>query len=251
MLRSLYLAGTGMMVQRKKMDVLTNNIANAETSGYKSDRLISRSFKDMMIERTGDPYIVRIMSEIGPQNTGVHVDEIYTDFTGGNMEETDLSTDLALQGNGYFVISTPAGECYTRDGSFTVSTEGYLMTADGNPVMGTNGRINVGTGNFAVDSQGNVTVNGTAVGQLRLVSFADQAGLRKIGNNLFINFTNQAVQPATGCTVKQGSLETSNVDIVREMVDMMQISSTYETNQRMVKMIDESLGKAVNDVGRV
>jgi len=80
MLRSLYLAATGMMVQRKKMDVLTNNIANAETTGYKRDRLLSRSFKDMMIERTGDPYIVNILSGVGPQNTGIHIDEIFTYF---------------------------------------------------------------------------------------------------------------------------------------------------------------------------
>lgn len=251
MLRSLYLAATGMMVQRKKMDVLTNNIANVETTGYKKDRLLSRSFRDMMIERTGDPYIVSILTEIGPQNTGIHVDEIYTDFANGSMEETGRLSDLALQGSGYFVVSTAAGERYTRDGSFTVSTDGYLVTADGNPVMGTNGRIKVGTGKFTVDAQGNVTVNGATAGKLRVVSFADEGGLRKIGNNLYINYTNQAVGTAAGCTVKQGFLESSNVDIVREMVDMMEVSRTYETNQRMVKMLDESLGKAVNEVGRL
>lgn len=251
MLRSLYLAATGMMVQRKKLDVLTNNIANAETTGYKRDRLLSRSFKDMMIERTGDPYIVSILSEVGPQNTGVHIDEIYTDFTQGSSEETGRLTDIAIEGRGYFAISTPAGERYTRDGSFNVSTEGYLVTSDGHPVLGTNGLIRVGDGAFSVDSQGNVTAGGAFAGKLRIVAFADEGDLRKIGGNLYINFTNQAVTPATGYTVKQGFLEASNVDIAREMVDMMEVSRTYETNQRMVKMLDESLGKAVNEVGRV
>lgn len=250
MLRSLYLAATGMMVQRKKMDVLTNNIANAETTGYKRDRLLSRSFKDMMIERTGDPYIVNILSGVGPQNTGIHIDEIFTDFLQGSLEQTGRLSDIAIQGDGYFAVSTPAGERYTRDGSFAVSSEGYLVTSDGYPVLGTNGFLRVGSGTFSVDGQGNVTAGGTAVGRIRVVTFADPTGLRKIGDNLYINYSNQA-QVAGAYTVKQGYLEGSNVDIAREMVDMMEVSRSYETNQRMVKMLDESLGKAVNEVGRL
>jgi flagellar basal-body rod protein FlgG len=251
MLRSLYIAGTGMLVQRKKMDVLTNNIANVETTGYKTDTLLSRSFKDILIERMNDPAVINISNSVGPLNTGVHIDEVVVNFTQGNMEETERLTDLAIDGPGFFTVATQDGERYTRDGSFGINNEGYLVTADGYYVQGAGGAINVGLGGFAVDAQGNITVDGTSAGQLKIVNFEDLTGLRKTGNNLYANYTGQAVLQTELGTVRQGSLEASNVDITRQMVDMMEISRTYELNQRMVKMIDESLGKTVNEVGRV
>ncbi len=251
MLRSLYTAATGMLVQRKKMDVITNNITNIETNGYKRDQLISRSFKDMLINRINDPAVVSYSTVIGSQNAGVHIDEVATDFTQGNLEDTGRLSDLALQGPGFFAINTPGGERYTRDGSFSVNSEGYLVTADGNYVMGVSGKIRVGTGKFSVSDQGVVTVNGTPAGKLKIVAFADTAGLRKEGNNLYVNYNTQITAATAGTSVKQGYIEGSNVDIAREMVDMISVSRMYETNQRMVKMLDESLDKAVNEVGRV
>ena len=251
MLRSLYIAATGMLVQRKKMDVITNNITNVETTGYKKDQLLSRSFKDMMIERINDPAVVSYSTYVGGQNTGVHIDEVATDFAQGNMEGTERLSDLAIQGPGFFTVNTAAGERYTRDGSFGVNSEGYLVTADGNYVMGVSGKIRVGKGKFTINEQGVVTVNGTPAGKLKIVTFADTKGLRKEGNNLYSNYNSTIAQTTAQTTVKQGYLEGSNVDIAREMVDMIAVSRTYETNQRMVKMIDESLGKAVNEVGRV
>lgn len=251
MLRSLYIAATGMLVQRKKMDVITNNITNIETTGYKRDQLISRSFKDMLITRINDPAVVNYSTPIGNQNTGVHIDEVSTDFSQGNMEDTGKLTDLALQGPGFFTVSTPGGERYTRDGSFGVNSEGYLVTSDGNYVMGVSGKIRVGTGKFNVSGQGVVTVNGTPAGKLKIVTFADAKGLRKEGNNLYANYNAQTVATTAETSVKQGYLEGSNVDIAREMVDMISVSRLYDTNQRMVKMLDQSLDKAVNEVGRV
>ncbi len=242
MLRSLYIAGTGMLVQRKKMDVITNNITNAETAGYKKDTLLARSFGDLLITRMNDNQY------IGPLNTGVHTDEVITDFTQGNMEQTEMLTDLALQGQGYFTVSTPRGERYTRDGSFAVSSNGYLMTSEGFPVLGNNGPVYVGNGEFGIDEKGNVSVNGKTTDRLRIVSFANPAALRKEGGGLYAGAG--AVRDDT-TTVKQGFIESSNVDIAEEMIKMIEVSRSYDTNQRMVKMIDESLGKAVNDVGRV
>lgn len=246
MLRCLYIAGTGMLVQRKKMDVLTNNITNAETTGFKQDALLSRSFNDMLIARLNDP--TGYSNTIGPQNTGVHGDDVTTDFTQGSMEQTELTTDLALDGQGFFAVSTPKGERYTRDGSFSVSSTGYLTTSEGYPVQGSNGPVYVGMGKFAVEENGNVSVNGNVTDKLKIVSFQNPAALRKEGSNLFSG----AGATADNTTViKQGFLENSNVDIAEQMVKMIEVSRTYETNQRMVKMIDDSLGKAVNDVGRV
>jgi len=251
MIRSLYIASTGMLVQRKKMDVLVNNIVNGETTGYKSGKLLSRSFQEMMIQRINDPAVLNYSNEIGPLGTGIHIDEIITDFEQGPLEETGRAADLAISGDGFFVVATPAGNRYTRDGSFAVSSDGYLVNSDGWPVMGENGRIYVGRGEFSVDAKGNVAVDGQPAGRLQLVTFADPASLRKDGNNLYVNYGGSAVVAAGNAAVSQGFLESSNVDLSESMVDMIEISRTYETNQRIVKMLDESLGKAVNEVGRV
>jgi flagellar basal-body rod protein FlgG len=245
------MAATGMLVQRKKMDVITNNITNVDTTGYKKDQLLSRSFKDMLISKIDDPAVVNYSTAIGSQNTGVHIDEVVTDFSSGSLEETGEMTDLAIQGDGFFTVSTKNGERYTRDGSFSVNSEGYLVTADGNYVLGTSGKIRVGTGKFTVSEQGVVSVNGTPAGKLKIVNFADTAGLRKEGSNLYANYSTSIVSSTGETAVKQGCLEGSNVDIASEMVDMLSVSRMYETNQRMVKMLDESLDKAVNEVGRV
>ena len=116
--------------------------------------------------------------------------------------------------------------------------------------MGENGRIHIGSTKFSVDEQGNVSVDSVLAGKLKVVTFTNPAGMRKEGNNLYSNY-NAGFSQTGQYSVKQGFLEGSNVDIAREMVDMIAVSRTYETNQRMVKMLDESLSKAVNEVGRV
>lgn len=251
MLRSLEIAGTSMLVQRKKMDVITNNITNIETAGFKKDQLLSRSFKDMMIQRINDPNVLYVSNDVGPLNNGIHIDEVRTDFEQGNLEPTERLTDLAIQGSGFFVVSTPNGQRYTRDGSFSVNSQRYLVNNDGHYLMGTNGRVQVGDGGFSVDDQGSVRVSGTNVNKIRLVDFNDPNGLRKEGNNLYYNYTDQNVVTPKETVIKQGFIENSNADVSREMVDMMEVSRTYETNQRMIKMLDESLSKTVNEVGRV
>lgn len=244
MLRSLYIASTGMLAQRKKMNIVTNNIINIDTTGYKKDTLITRSFQDLMIERLNG-------SVIGPQNTGVHVDDVVTSFDQGDLEQTGRLSDLALEGEGFFVVNTADGLRYTRDGAFAVSSEGYLVNADGNYVQGNNGRIYVGSSTFAVNEQGSVIVNGTAVDRLRIVTFADLTGLEKVGSNMFAAGSAGAPQPAADCKVRQGYLEGSNVNMAEEMVTMVELNRAYQVNQRVLTMVDQSLGKTVNEVGRL
>ena len=117
MLRSFYIAGTGMLAQREKMDIVTNNIVNVDTTGYKKDTLITRSFKDMMIQSMNG-------KDIGPLNTGIHVDDVVTSFDQGNLEQTDRLTDVALEGDGFFAVNTAAGIRFTRDGAFAVNSDG-------------------------------------------------------------------------------------------------------------------------------
>lgn len=242
------MAGTGMLLQRRKMEVITNNITNVETTGYKKDYLVSHTFDDVLLERINDTNVMGQTRLVGPLNFGTQVDQKYTDYTSGSFEQTERNTDLALVGDGFFVLQTPAGERYSRAGAFTVNSRGYLTDQDGNYLMGTNGPVYVGGDDFAVDSQGNVTADGQTVNTLRLVTFADPGVLRKQGDNLYYG---AGAQAADTVEVKQGFLENSNVQAAREMVDMITVYRTYETNQKILTMIDETVGKAVNDIGRL
>lgn len=284
MLRGLYTAGTAMLAQSRRMDVITNNIVNVETTGYKSDTLVTQSFRDMMISRLNDPSVYEY-SYVGPHNTGIHIDTIKTHFTQGPLLETQHPLDLAIEGDAFFVVEyTPQilveadaeeradpdyepeyedGETeyrYTRTGSFNVDAEGYLVTPDGYYVQGQDGRILVGTTDFTVAPDGTVTAGGEEVGQLRLVRFEDNGVLRKAGENLYTvsPLTDEDGEPLdilepedATVTVKQGYLEGSNVDAARETVKMMETYRAYEINQKILRIFDDSLGRAVNDIARI
>lgn len=252
MVRGLYTSATGMTVQRGKMDVLTNNIVNAETTGFKSDNLITSSFSQTMLSRINDPNISIIGSEsVGGYNYGTHVDELVTDFSGGTLEETGKKTDLALVGDGFFTVETAGGQVrYTKSGNFTVNSAGYLVTEDGGYVLGENGRINVGSKDFSVSAEGNVTGDTAAPDRLKIVTFNDLGVLRKEGNNLYSVYGNAAPVQATGTTVRQGALEGSNINVSDEMVDMISVYRKYEASQKIVSMTDKSLELTVN-LGRI
>lgn len=244
MIRSLYTAATGMVTQRNAMDVVTNNLANVDTVGYKSDEMISRSFADMMITSINASN-GNSMQAVGALSPGTHIDQIHTSFTQGPMDTTDESTDLAIEGEGFFVVSTPQGNRYTRAGNFSVNADGKLVNSDGYFVLGTNGQITVGGQDFKVDGQGNVTdVAGAPAGTIQVVTFNNTDALTKQGANLYAG--GQPI-PANA-TVNQGMLESSNVDIAREMSNLILVNRAFEANQRMVKMLDESLGKTVNEI---
>ncbi len=249
MIRSFYIAGTAMATQADKLDVLTNNLTNADTTGYKKDKLISRAFSDVLTERLNDPYMMSISNKIGYQNDGTHIDEVVTDFGQSGFDQTARLSDLALEGTGFFVIETPQGNRYTRDGNFFVNAEGDLVTSDGYYLAGENGHIRVGNSEFAIDSHGYVIVNGQTINRVSLATFDDLGALRKDGNNLFT--TNQPVRIPVDIQVKQGFLETSNVDTAEELVRLMEVTRAFSFNQRVLTMMDQSLEKTVNEVGRV
>jgi flagellar basal-body rod protein FlgG len=245
MLRSLYISASGMLAQRRTMDVLANNLANLDTPAFKRDSLMTRSFADVLLSRINDP--AGNNGAIGPLNWGVHPDVISTDFTEGPLESTGRAADMALAGDGFFVVETPQGLRYTRSGNFQVNAAGYLCTPEGYYVRGTNGRIHVGGPDFSVDLAGNIASAGGNY-RLQIVRFNDNTALRKEGNNLF---SGPAVAALSDAEVLQGYLEGSNVDLSTEMVNMITVSRNYEANQRMISMIDGTLQKAVNEVGRV
>lgn len=249
MIRGLYTSASGMITQKQRMDVVTNNLANATTPGFKQDSLISSAYSQIPVAIMENPSSVNSSNIIGAHSYGIHIDEVVTSFESGNFEKTDLKTDLAISGDGFFVTQTPEGNEYTKSGTFAVSEEGLLVTQSGYPVLGENGPINVGGKDFSIDEMGNVSSqNGNY--KLSVVTFEELNGLRKQGNNSYVAFNQEPIQ-AQNYQVKQGFIETSNVDLVKQMVDMIEIQRSFEINQRMVKIQDERLGKAVNDIGRI
>lgn len=238
-----------MFTQQRRMDVVTNNIVNAETLGYKKDTMVTRSFKDLLIDRIRDPNSGN--TRVGPLNTGIYSDEIFTSFVSGPLEQTNRTTDMAIEGDAFFVVETPDGERFTRSGDFYVNAEGYLVTPEGHYVLGDGGRMQVGN-DFSLSPDGTVTnAQGGNAGKLRLETFEDKDVLRKQGHNLFYPYGDTAPAASQNAKVLQGYIENSNVDIGRELVDMIEVTRSYEANQRMARMIDETLAKTVNDVGRL
>lgn len=266
MVKGLYTAYTGMIEEMRRMDVMTNNLANASTTGYKKEGAVNQSFDDELAIKIKDRSEVLPAKRLGEVNLGVKVGETYRDYSQGSFSVTDNPYDLALDGQGFFAIEfrNKTGETsikYTRDGAFTVDQNGYLMTKDGDYVLNSNGARNTvgGEANYVrvnpnqdvtIDRLGNVFQNDVQIAQIGVVDFADYNYLEKYGENLFdVVPGGQIVESNAG--VEQGCLEMSNVNIVTEMVDMITITRAYEANQKIITTIDGTLDKAVNTVGQV
>jgi flagellar basal-body rod protein FlgG len=238
-----------MMTQMQRMDIISNNLANADTVGYKRDHVVSHSFSTEMARRLNDPGI-RMFREnnIGGISPGVFVDDVFTDFSQGVMRQTGGSLDFAISGGGFFVVDRAGEELYTRDGSFTIFN-GMLLTSDGARVQGLNGNITLPHGEIDVDVNGRIFVAGEYIDTLRMVQFTDLHTLRKLEDNL-LRTTEDSEMTAFDGQILQGFLEGSNVNSVSEMVHMITISRAYESNARMISMQDETLQRAVNDIAR-
>ncbi|MCM1497418.1 MAG: flagellar basal-body rod protein FlgF [Clostridium sp.] len=261
MVRGLYTAWTGMVNEQKRLDVISNNMANADTIGYKKQGVTSQSFDDELTLRIHNNNAPSPLNyRIGDMNLGVKIGETYHDMSQGSLRETGNTYDLALSGDGFFTIQTTnkqgvTSTKYTRDGSFTVNTEGYLVTRDGDYVLDTNGqRIQIPGAQTAVDvsfdAVGNVTVNGQRVATLGIAGFANPQALLLYGENMYDATDAAGLQQGTA-TVNQGYLEMSNTNVINEMVSMITITRAYEAGQKMIQTTDATLDKAVNEIGRV
>ena len=191
------------------------------------------------------------LNVIGTMSGGVRFQKIFTDFTAGAIEDTGSAFDLALKGDGFFKIDVDGRTNYTRNGSFTIS-EGYLSDLDGNRVLGINGEIPIPNGEFDVSTDGDVMIDGQFVDSLDIVDITNKEYLRKKGDNLFYMLEGEEAQEAdfNGETL-QGHLEASNMNSVSAMVEMINLLRDFETGQRVIRMQDEMLEKAANEVGRL
>lgn len=260
MVKGLYTAYTGMVNEQHRMDVITNNLANANTNGYKKEGVTSQAFDDMLAYKIKDmsegPGIAK---QLGVNNLGVKIGEGYTDYSQGAVKGTGNEFDLALSGNGFFEVfyNNIEGDTlvkYTRDGSFTMNSQGNLVTHDGDYVRGMNGgRIKLDPLlDFRVDIAGNIMQGDETdpVAQIRIRDFEDYDYLEKFGENYY--------QPVDGYRYKeseakvyQGYLEGSNISVVTEMVNMINIARAYETGQKVIQTYDGSLEIAVNQLGKL
>lgn len=216
----------------RQQEVLANNIANVNTAGFKKERVFQR---DLSSATNGEH------SEIGE----------VTNFEEGSIRETGNPFDLALEGEGFFVVQTESGPAYTRNGHFHIDENSQLAFDGGLSVLGQNGPVSI-KGDFVVSEQGDVIQNGQAVDQLQIVTFEKPYPLVKAGNSLFIApEESRPVDIDTPFQVRQGFLEDSNVNPIEEMVNMMTLYRYMEADQKVMRAQDERLGKAVNDIGNV
>lgn len=264
MLRGLYAAAAGMITETNRTDVIANNLANAATTGYKRDEAVNEQFAPMLVRRVDDnsngnnPTSFRGFTVgdqapvVGELGLGSYTEEIETDHQQGSMETTGNLLDMAISGDGYFVVQTPQGARYTRDGSFYRRTDGALINSQGYPVLDANGQdiILPNTPNLTVGGRGEIWNGQNLVATLGVVQFNDRNAVLKEGSNLYRPQAGAQPQPATG-EVMQGVLERSNVNVAKEMVDLIYNFRVYEAGSKAVVTQDSLLDKAVNDVGRV
>ena len=256
MIRGLYTSSAGMQVEQLRQEAIANNLANLNTAGFKKDMAMIEARQNLGIQRINNPAAKGPLAPtvnvgIGELGTGVLVDRFVKDFEQGNLQQTDNPFDFALHGEGFFTVEGPNGEpLYTRGGNFTRDQEGRLVDNDGRAVLGASGPIVIPDGKLAVGTDGVVHVDGRAIDQLAVVRFDNpDEQLAKVGDTLFRNETGAEALPSEAL-VYQGSLEGANVNSVREMVEMIACLRQYEANQKALMGQDETLQKAVNEVGR-
>lgn len=258
MVKGLYSAYTGMINQEHRMDVLTNNLANAATNGYKKEGTTSQSFDSVLAFKIKDATeAYHLAKKIGVNNPGVKIGEGYTDFSQGSLKTTSNTYDLALTDAGFFAVefTNKAGETsvkYTRDGNFTLTADGNLVTQDGDAVLDTNGRpIKIDTlAETQINNAGQIIQDGRIVATIQVTDFEDYDYLERYGENYY--------QPVEGAKEKEsearvysGYLETSNISVVTEMVNMITVQRAYESNQKVITTYDGTLDIAANQLGKL
>jgi flagellar basal-body rod protein FlgG len=253
MLRGLYTAYTGMLNEQNRMDIMSNNLANADTVGFKKEGSTSQAYSEVMAVKIKDTSeAVNTPKRLGTMSLGVKIGETYTDYSQGSFRITDNTYDLALSGDGYFNIefTNKSGDVstkYTRAGSFTLTKDGYLTTKDGDYVLGENGRIQLSTtaADTVIDEAGNIFQDGNLVASLKITEFEDSNYLTHYGDVYWDAVDGAEAKDAENVKVYQGYTEMSNVSVVKEMVNMITISRQYEANQKMITTFDDTLEKSM------
>ena len=241
----LYVGLSRQMVLQHEIDVIANNVANVDTTGFKVEALMVQTDPEKMKTAPGSPLSPSINF---PLDAGV-----VRDFTQGELKPTGGALNMAIQGQGFFKVSTPNGERYTRDGAFTLDAQGKLVTADGDAVQGDGGDITLDAakGPASVSADGTVSQQGQVVGKLGLVTFSSLSALTKQGDGLYSNDTNLTPQPTTDSKVRQGMLEQSNVQPIMQITRLIQVSRAYENVSQMMDQTGQLSSSAIDRLGKL
>ncbi len=241
----IYTAIAGALASQDRIDVLSSNLANVNTVGYKRDRY---SFESVLASvnnptqsdgtLTDPPTMPRMIFE--------------TDYSHGTLRQSGNPLDVALDGDGFFVVNGPKGRSYTRQGNFHLDAGGKLVNADGYEVLGTGGPIVIKGGHVEIDQKGAISVDGNPVAKLAVVDFPKPYPLQKVGGSLFMSNGSQVTeQPVTSTSVLQGSIEESNVNAIQEMALLIDGTRNYESCMKAIRTYDDMASKAANDVGKI
>ncbi|MGL5259635.1 MAG: flagellar basal-body rod protein FlgF [Lachnospiraceae bacterium] len=258
MVKGLYTAYTGLINEQNRMDVVSNNLANATTTGFKKEGTTSQAFDEVLAYKIKDTSELGNMTKkLGSVSLGVKIGENYTDFSQGSLKTTNNALDLSLSSDGFFAVevTNKAGDTstmYTRDGAFLLNKDGNLVTKDGGYVLDKSGnRIQLNPlKEVSITEEGGIYQEEKLVATIQVAAFEDNNYLEKYGENYY-KTVDGATLTESNAQVLSGYLETSNVQVVNEMVDLIAISRAYETSQKVVQAYDDSLDITVNQLGRI
>jgi len=249
MIPGLYSAASGMMSIEARQDVIANNIANAATAGFKRQNPIVIGFDEVFSQKLVSPTLFELEDAPGG---GLKPLQTYTDLSQGVTASNGNPKNVALNGPGYFSVSTANGERFTRDGTFKVSAQGQLVTSSGHLVSGEGGgSIDVSGGEMAITETGDVTVNGLIVGRLEIVEFEEPRGLNREGANLYSASDDVLAGsgPAANTSLITGAVELSNVKMPVEMAQMLLGLRAYAANQQVIDTMSQSMSRLIDQVG--
>lgn len=236
----IYSAMTGALAQEEHMDILANNLANGSTNGFKG---VQATFKELMDE-----------AREGTQNeTQRHVvlDSTFTDFSQGPLQHTHNKLDVAIQGEGFFVVDTPEGPAYTRNGAFMLNDQRQLTTVSGEVVQGTSGPIEIPEGAVVnINQSGAVTSGALEIGKIRVVKFEDPQSLNRIGHNLYGAPDGVDAVDLEQVAVQTGAIERSNVNMIREMTSLIKVSRFYDSFNKAIQTYRTVDSTTARELGR-
>jgi len=256
-----------MLEEQRRMDVMTNNLANSNTVGYKKEGTTNAAFARQLALRIRDSGDFNFARGLGDIQQGDKIGETYTDWSQGSFKVTDEKSNLAIGGDGLFAIAYTDKQGntsvkYTRDGEFTVDNQGYFRTGNGDYLLDMNGATSgqISEANYVrvdplqtytVDELGNIWQNNTIVDNVGVVDVNNTDYLSKYGENLYNLENGGTVRRGQNFRIEQGALETSNVNVVDEMVQMITIQRAYEAGQKVVQAEDETMDQAAGQVGKI
>lgn len=244
LVRGLYTAASGMLSEMTRQDVISNNLSNVNTPGFKKDFTTFVSFPDRELFAVEQGQAV----PVGGLGLGTSVSEVGFMMNQGPIMNTGNKMNFAIEGDGFFILQTPQGNRYTRNGQFSLDAFGRLADVNGNPIMGENGVIVPGTNDFDVDTNGYIRVDGQIIDRFQLFFPSQPPALQKLGDGTFLG---GGINAGGETRVLQSHLEGSNVNAAKEMIEMIAGMRAYQSNQRVILVQDEMLRKAAVEIGRV